>query len=182
MHQRVDDQKYRPDYYDAHYWEKRRAQEETVLQLYLSGTRNIRKLFDITEIPMPIIRAIISKAKAKQRADAIQDQIIEEVMEDKVPLLKDIVGLSLTHIKEFLSENPNAVPDNIQDAKALSSLAKDLNDLCRLESGLSTQNVEIVKYSITQTQHIFEELKQIDPVFEYPELPAPKEKDVVPGS
>lgn len=114
------------------------------------------------------------KANLLQEAKAIKQEVKNEIFRDKVPLLKDIVNLSLNSVKEFLTELAQT-PERLHalsliEVKNLASIGVDLNEMLRLEMGQSTQNIEVVQYSYNETKVMLEDLKKIDPVFEYPEL------------
>lgn len=77
-------------------------------------------------------------------------------------------------MKEFLTELAQT-PERLHalsliEVKNLASIGVDLNEMLRLEMGQSTQNIEVVQYSYNETKVMLEDLKKIDPVFEYPEL------------
>lgn len=170
------EEKEEPKLYDPYYWERRHAEEEQIIELYLSGVRRIAKISKLTRIPKSVVRAIVSKAKLRERAGEVKKQLVTEILRTKVDALKEIVDLSLSGVCTFLKAHP--VPANFKEAKDLAGIVKNLNEVLRLELGQSTQNVETkVKFSLDDTQHILSELKKIDPVFEYPMLDAPEQNE-----
>ena len=121
------------------------------------------------------IKACLHKAKVKEVADNLIQEVADNIYREKVPLAKEVVGLSLTALKEYLvdlNSNPaKKVKLTPQDAKALCSVACELNNLLRLELGEPTQNIAVVHHSYAETKKIFDELRQKDEIFDYPELP-----------
>lgn len=134
----------------------------------------IQKVAQDLSLSTKKVRQTLEKTNAIEEARALKQEIKEEVLSEKVPALKKIVGLSLQVVQEYLT---NLAVDKIKqsaltvkEVRDISGIAKDLNELLRLELGQSTQNVEVVQYSYQQTQVVLEDLRKIDPVFEYPEL------------
>jgi hypothetical protein len=101
-----------------------------------------------------------------------------ENLKNKIPLIKDIVGMGLEAIKETLKtlQNPEVRANmlaKVSDVAALTKVITDLNTLLRLEQGQSTENISTVTRSYQETRMVLQELKKKDPVFDYPELPEP---------
>jgi len=97
----------------------------------------------------------------------------------KVPLIKDLVQCSLGIMKKTLAEI--AANDNLRrrfisktsDIALFQKTIESLNTLLRLELGKSTQNIETHAHTYESTRIAVQELKKIDPVFAYPDLPPP---------
>lgn len=130
-----------------------------------------------TGFKKPMVLAILRKYSLFKHVKERNQEIKEEILADKVPILKEIAQRSLSLLNEWLIETANnpelraARVNTVQDVKGLSNITKELNEMLRLELGQSTQNVaHVVEYSLEQTKQIFHELKEIDPVFEYPQI------------
>jgi hypothetical protein len=152
---------------------------EKVTALRLRGMQ-VDQIVALTGIDDKSVRKIAANEDFKDGVKKIHNDITKEALESKVPILKEIVGISLTAIKEKLLElkDPeirDKMIGSARDLAALGKLATDLNTLLRLELGQSTQNVESVSHSYQETRIILQELKKKDPVFDYPELPDVKE-------
>ena len=140
------------------------------------------KGYDVTQIALATklsevtVNNIINNRELKRVAKNVEKKIIKEVYKDKIPVLKDIVGLSLQALRESLMElgDPERRREVLSQAKDMSALAKlaaDVNGLLRLELGESTHNIAAVTYNFQQTRHILQDLRKQDPVFDYPVLP-----------
>lgn len=111
--------------------------------------------------------------------DEIKDKYAKTLFDKKVPTIQQIIGSSLSVINHVMVNLVNdeyyrdTMVKNLNDVKMLKDLVKDLNILLRLEFNQSTQNVAVSgggqKYE--QTRVAIQELKKIDQVFEYPDLP-----------
>lgn len=125
-------------------------------------------------LPPDRIHLIAKKANLVAESKRFQGEVKEEVLKDKVPILKEIVGTSLTAVQEYLVElgaNKERLHSlSVSEMKGLADVAKSLNELLRLELGQSTQNVQVVQYSFNEAKVMLEDLRKIDPVFEYPAL------------
>lgn len=137
---------------------------------------NVTDIVAATGLSYECVRNIYTKDVVKQGVKEIHKQIAEKTYEEKVPLLKEIVDLSLNAIRDRLQQlkDPDMALLMIKDAKdlaAIGKLATDLNSLLRLELGKSTHNIETVSHNYQETKIILQQLKNKDPVFDYPELP-----------
>lgn len=120
--------------------------------------------------------------------DTIADKHARRMYSDKIPTIEKIIGSSLHVLNKTMGEIATKetvrkkMIRNVKDLELLKNVVKDLNILLRLELDKSTENVAIqgkVSHSYQETRAAIQELKKIDPVFDYPELPAPpKEPDV----
>lgn len=158
-------------------FQMRKAQEESVMELYLRGTTDVLKISELTTLRPTQIRAIISTAKLRSRADVIQKEVSVEILAEKAPILKSIVGLNLSIIEEFLTKLHSDAEKKsnltLTDIKDLSTISKNTNEMLRLELGESTANVAHV-HTIQSTQVALDKLRTLDKVFDYPSLPAPE--------
>lgn len=120
------------------------------------------------------VKDVAKKANLIEQSRQLQQDIKEEVFKNKIPLLKEIVGASLSSVRDYLAElstdKERLLRMSVSEMKGLADVAKNLNELLRLELGQSTQNVQVVQYSFNEAKILLEDLKTIDPVFEYPEL------------
>ena len=135
---------------------------------------SIAEVAKITGYQQRVVGAISQKLALRKLVQERNSEIKRELLEDKVPILKEIASLSLTALRDYLLEmtNPLVKEERIKtlsDAKILSSITKDLNEVLRLELGQATSiEKKDVQLSIDQTRQIFVELSQADPVFDYP--------------
>lgn len=128
----------------------------------------------VTSINHDVVSRIIEE-------DDDNNILIKEHWEQKIPVMRDIVAMGLSGIKETLKEmiDPEVrakMIRNINDLSALTNIVDKLNILLRLEEGKSTANVETKHTTYQETRHVLQELGKIDPVFDYPveALPAPE--------
>ena len=118
---------------------------------------------------------------AMQVSRIIEDEKIalasaKENYANRIDVVRNILGLGLDAIHQTLKglqdpEKREALIGNMRDLKTLSDVIAQLNTLVRLEEGKSTINVATENHTFRQTRVILQELKKIDPVFDYPELP-----------
>jgi hypothetical protein len=106
--------------------------------------------------------------------EEINCAIIKKQWDEKVPLMRDIIGMGLNGIKETLKEmvDPGVRKQMIRhvaDLKALTGIVESLNLLLRLEEGKSTQNVAVNR-SYQDTRVVLQDLAKVDPVFSYPQI------------
>lgn len=127
------------------------------------------QIANLTSIPPMEISRIFNDEK-------VAAAIAKENYEKKIPIMKDVVGMGLEVIKNCLIEmmDPEirkGMVKNVKDLATLQGVVQDLSMLLRLEEGKSTENISISKRSYQETRFAIQELKKIDPVFDYPELP-----------
>ncbi len=98
----------------------------------------------------------------------------------KIPMMKEIIGMGLEGIREFLKElildgdKRREAIKTVAQANTLKSLITDLEMLVRLEEGKTTANIAVAHGDINtyqKTREAIQELKKVDKVFDYPELP-----------
>lgn len=156
------------------YWNDR---DRVIAEKYLQGCTKEDILVQ-TGFPVTIIERAIKNYGLQKIIEDREKQITRKILKEKVPILKEIVALALDNTKSFLKElsdpEVRAVRlKTIRDARDLSQIALDLNGLLRLELGQSTQNVKHeVELSLDETKKVFDDLRRVDKVFEYPVIDA----------
>lgn len=134
----------------------------------------VRKVCDEMEVTQRRVERCLAKSGLKAEATQLREAITEEVYKGKVPFLKEVVGLSLNVVKDFLvdlttnQDKKDAM--TAQDAKHITNIAKDLNELLRLELGEATQNIHVVQHTLAETKIVLEDLRKKDKIFDYPEI------------
>lgn len=167
-------------------WDKTREWKKVVdrvLDLKERG-KPIEYIVEKTRADVSIVRRILEDENfAEMRA--------KEVFERKVPVLQDILGLGLACLNTTLKEMANSDEvrkqylGSVSDIHKLAATLKEVNTLIRLELGESTQNISLKQHtthSYQDTRVAIQELKKIDPVFDYPELPSPPEPPKEPDA
>lgn len=154
--------------YSEEVWSDKATAEDRVIDLYLGGVCSPRTISLRTDIPVNIVRSIINRAKLREKATQIKKEVLTETLHEKVPLLKEVVDLSLTAVRDWLQE----LVANEDRKEALSAaeiaqvanIAKNLNEMMRLELGKATHRVEVNEYNFQETKVVLQQLKE-DPVF-----------------
>jgi len=152
------------------YWADR---DRIIAEKYLQGCTKEDILIQ-TGFPVTIIEKAIKTYGLQKVIEDREKQITKRLLKEKVPVLKEIVNLALENTRTFLEElsDPEIRANRlktIRDARDLSQIASDLNSLLRLELGQATQNVKHeVELSLDETKKVFDELRKVDKVFEYP--------------
>lgn len=97
--------------------------------------------------PLTFARKVLSNATAIEVLKQSKEAFLKEVVGAKIPVLKEIVGLSLHSVREYLvnlKDNPGNISNlSINEIKALASISTELNQMLRLELGEPTQNISI---------------------------------------
>lgn len=106
----------------------------------------------------------LSKAAAQKEAKKQREEYADYIYSQKLPLAKSIVGKTLVEVDNFLT---TFKPSNVQEAQSLVKMATDLTTLLRLETGQSTQQIEIIHKTHKDVTVILEELKATDPFMDY---------------
>ena len=120
--------------------------------------------------PMEVRRIYNDEAIAKAAALKAYNEMI--------PVIRETVGLGLDAIREGLKEmtlDPEFRAKHLSrlsDFNMLTSIIEKLNGILRLEEDKSTVNVasNITRRSYQETRQAIQELKKVDPVFDYPKL------------
>lgn len=107
----------------------------------------------------------IRRKDIKNHAKQIRTKITEELFKEKIPMMKNIVGVSLHGILNFLKDFE---PSTIDEARALALVFKDIQMMLRLDMGQSTENIAVQHsgaYTIEQTQKLLVDLQTKDKIF-----------------
>lgn len=155
--------------------------EENTVEIYtrmraggITHEESLAGTMSILNIPAVTVMKTLKRNDLKGKADALFENVKEAVFEDKVPILKDIIGLTLNQVKdslEYLSQDEERKARlSPRDIRDLTGIARELNDLLRLELGQSTVNIQSTTQTHQSVHVILDDLRKIDPVFEYPEL------------
>lgn len=125
--------------------------------------------------------AAVAKIPDMEVRRILEDEIVAcrvaaKNFQEKIPVIKEILGLSLDGLRERLKdlvdpEKRKELLPNMGAMAALTRILVDLNGLLRLEQGQSTENIATVSSSYKETRIMLQDLRKVDPVFEYPELP-----------
>lgn len=160
------------------YYARRAENAKVITRAYIDEGLSARDIAAQYNIPLNIVKTCITQLSLKQLAAKEKDKIVGEVLKGKLPILREIAGLTLITVRNFM-EDLNSDPAkkaalNIGDIKQLASIAKDMNELARLEEGKSTQNVHAVHEVAFKVEKdvtvLLEELKVHDPFVEYPAI------------
>ncbi len=159
-------------------WEQK---VEAVMKWKVVGA-SVEEIIAKTGLGEVIVQRILREKTVGKAVKDIKTDIINAAFEEKVPVLKEIVGHSLHAIRESLKElaDPEVrkvMLSRMSDISSLANTLKGINELLRLELGQSTQNIDIKsqKNSYQETRIVLQELSKKDPVFSYPELPPVEE-------
>ena len=161
------------------YKEKGRKEDE-IIQLYLSG-KKIPEICKETKASFRRVNTIVTKGRLEEKAKKFLKESAKAVLEEKIPLLKEIASLSLMNVRDFLGELSDPVKrserlSTMKDARDLAAIASQLNEMLRLELGQSTSITETVSYSFEAIKVLLTDLSKVDPIFDYPKfLDGPKE-------
>lgn len=97
--------------------------------------------------PVDMVETVIDKRMAFAAAKKAKEKFLDEVIGQKIPVLKHIVGLSLHTVKSFLvdiASDPERIKLlTVAEIKQLASISTELNQMLRLELGEPTQNISI---------------------------------------
>lgn len=127
-----------------------------------------------TGLPLLRVKKIAEKAQAQELARSLNRDISLALFADKVPALRQTIGLTL----EIINQRLQSMLSNEEEIKSfgpkelvqIASLLKSTNEILRLESGQSTQNVAIA-HSYEAARAALNQLRPKDPIFDYPQLP-----------
>jgi len=140
-------------------------QVQQVLKLKERGFDETQTI-EITQLPQTEVKRILEE-------EEVNREIIKKQWEQKVPIMRDIIGMGLNGIKETLKEMADAevrrkMIRTVNDLGALTKVVESLNTLLRLEEGKSTANIETHKtVTYRETRNALDELAKVDPVFDY---------------
>lgn len=107
--------------------------------------------------------------------DKIAIEVAKQNFQNKLPIIKDIIGMGLEGIHATLMEmaNPEVrhrMITKMQDLTMLSRVMADLHTMLRLEQGQATEINNSVSHSYNETRMVLKELREKDLVFDYPEM------------
>ncbi|WP_288985268.1 hypothetical protein [uncultured Flavobacterium sp.] len=146
---------------------------ETYLEKSVNQSDKIARHLTAQELKLnpDKVEMVLKEAGANIVAERLKNEVKQKVIEDKVPLLCDIVGNTLEAIKswsrEFISSNRH-LDMSVSEAKQLTGMVKDMNELIRLEKGQSTQNIGVLhahaNITSDQATQILTEYKALDPL------------------
>lgn len=147
-----------------------------VAHCYLKGF-TVDEIVAKHDIPTQQVVRILAQDEFKKGMKRVEEKVTEETLKDKLPLLKKITGDALSVLSgliEKLQDDENyrmMMITNVRDLKALGDVATQVNGLLRLEKGQSTENIAIQQNSYQETKVLIDDLRKVDPVFEWPQLP-----------
>lgn len=151
--------------------EEEQAAKKAVVKMFIEG-KSVPEIAAASPLPFKKVTSLIEATQKKISVKDVRQEVKEEMLLAKVPILEEIVSLSLNTVKEFLVElSTNEVKKVLlttKEAKDIMAICKDLNEMLRLELGQSTQNLAVVEMSYDQTKNLLDDLRAKDPVFEYP--------------
>lgn len=154
-------------------WKGLSAWVPHITEDYLSGL-NVQEISHKRGLNPKYIRFIISTSALKELASRHRQEIMEELLREKIPLLREVAGLSLSGLRDFLesliTDREKMGRLTLKDARDLSAIAKEQNDTLRLELGQATEKIEVVQKVEKDVTYILEDLKNTDPFVEYPAL------------
>lgn len=155
-------------------WEKFEKLVPLVTEDYINGLTP-KQIAGKNSVSEKVVRSIIAKVGLKSIAEEHRQELFSKTLQEKIPLLREVMGLTLLSLKDFLealySDEERKAALTVKEAKDLSSIAKDLNEIIRLELGQSTQNIEMVTKVEHDVTFILEDLRKKDPFVDYPQLP-----------
>jgi hypothetical protein len=149
--------------------------EKIICEKYLGGADREQIMLE-TGISPVIINTTIQKHGLKKLIDERNDKITTKILQEKVPLLNNITTLTLNALLEFVKEldDPEVRKKKIvtiADARGLSAIVKELNDVVRLELGKATQKIDVNhQMSLPEAQKVIDSIRAIDPIFDYPTI------------
>lgn len=97
------------------------------------------------------VEEVVRKARLKEEVKVARAELVEKTYREKVPLLKEIVSLSLVSVRDWLLKLKSD-PDRLhalesRDIRFIASIGGSLNDLLRLELGQPTERIEVNQVS-----------------------------------
>lgn len=149
-------------------WEQK---VETVMGWAVKGL-TVNQIIAKTDLDDLTVRKILRDKRTKDCVEKAQHKILVAAFKHKVPMLRDIVDLSLTAIKESLEElkdpeRRREMLGRVSDIASLAKLVTDLDGLLSKELGQVTAT-ETISHNYQETKIILQELKKKDLVFDYP--------------
>lgn len=138
---------------------------------YLAGM-TVREMASKHLINEKYIRFLICTASLKELASKHRQEIMEELLKDQIPLLKEVSGLTLATLREFIeglmTDETRKAELTVRDARDLSAIIKEQHSILKLEMGQATERVEVVRKVEKDVTVILQDLKKSDPFVDYP--------------
>lgn len=141
---------------------------EKFLELRASADSDAQAIFETSAelgVASKKVSRAINRKEIKAQAKQIRVKITEELFKDKIPMMKNIVGVSLHKTLAFLKDFE---PSTIDDVRALALVFKDIQMMLRLDMGQSTENIAVQhsgNYTVEQTQKLLVDLQTKDKIF-----------------
>lgn len=160
-------------------WKEWQANNELVMRLYCQDGLTKGQIIKQSKLPPRVVDAIVRRLKLRQQTEALRQEITEEILREKVPLLKNITSINLMSILDWsieLRTSEKYKKMSIQDAAGLMKLSKDAFEMSRLEEGKSTQNFGIAHRVEKELATVLQDLRTIDPFVDYPQIEHKKEE------
>jgi len=150
---------------------------EKILKLYFGGMTDPVDIADELNLYPPEVRGFIARSQARKKAEAIKETLTKAVFDKKLPVIKEIVGVSLTGVLEWVEgfvSSEKHLKMSVHQARTFAGLMKDVYEMSRLELGKSTHNVAIVQKVEKDVNVVLDKLRAEperggDPFVDYPE-------------
>ena len=136
---------------------------------YVKGA-TVQEVADRFGVHHVTVRRALKRANIKDRVEKAEQSVISEVVKSKAEQIEaavdDLLSLIATSVIKFSTEEERA-RITIPDARSLTSMLKELNEIARLEKGLATQIHAQVSYSHDTIKVLIDDLRKLDPVMTY---------------
>ena len=109
-----------------------------------ASARDIAKRTNLNPI---LVAKCLRTINISKRTDEIQELVKQAIFKDKVPVLTAIADTGLVALFEWLSQfvdQKQHLAMSVKTAKDLADLIEKLHSIYRLESGKSTQNIDMM--------------------------------------
>jgi DNA-binding phage protein len=151
---------------------------EQVVRDYLEEHKTVPEIAAKHGIHRGDVAIIVSKTKLAATAQMTKDDIYDAVFNDKVPIIKAIVGTTLSGLLEWVQDftgNNRHTMMSVDSARKFAALMKDVYEMSRLEAGESTQNIQVLSKVEKDVVLVLEKLNKSieeggDPFVEYPQI------------
>lgn len=160
--------------YSNEAWNKDPYWRKIVDQITLARRKGLtdEQIYLLVGVDKQIVHQIIL-------AEEVADRKAKKVFAEKVPVIQDIIGLSLSALCRTLKEMDQddelrrKMLGKASDVLTLTKAIEGLNTLLRLELNQATQNIAVKashSVSLRETKAVLENMSKIDPVFSYPQI------------
>lgn len=148
---------------------------ETIKQAIIETCRE-------TGRPRSMVERVVKRASLVEQARAAREELVLEIVRDKIPLAREIVGLSLATVLELVQDiaedETRKAEMGLEGISQLLGIATKANELLRLEQGKTTANIGVgvsvsAAPSMERAAAAIAKLAAIDPVFTYPKVTHP---------